>query len=130
MPTLQPNQYFLFVALQGVFGNLVTLNILYVEGAPNYASSITDTAITLTLGTTLGIQNLDWSQIAVLFNGDGPAIALASMLGLAGDRTINTGSPFTGGSSGGGQGEYVLKSFGGVFSRAKMGKRAGVSFTQ
>jgi hypothetical protein len=127
MPTLLPNQYFIFVALQGVFGNLVTLNIVYVEGAANYASSVTDTAITITLGTTLGVVNLDWAAIASLFNADGTVIFFGSMVGLTGDKTFNTGGIATGGSSGSGQGEYVLKSFGGVYSFAAQSQKYGLS---
>lgn len=107
---LPPGTDALFTASPGFFGNAIVIELVYVEGAPNLVITVAQDTITLTLGTTSGIQNLSWDAIAVLVNANADAAALVTMEGQTADQNIPSftvgGDPLQGGSAGLGLGQF------------------------
>lgn len=105
-----------FTAIQpGVFGNLIVIRIVYLEGGADLAIAVTNgTTITLTIGTTSAIPsipNISWDAMATIFNADSGASALATMTGPPDTppgkpNSDDEGDPLNGGSAGLGLGQY------------------------
>lgn len=106
---LPPDTDARFTAVPGVFGNLVVVSVVFVEGGGDLTITVDGTAITLTVGTTANIPNLTWEQIAALFNADAAASALAVMEGVAlAEIPISDSGPLRGGSDGEGLGQFFF----------------------
>lgn len=97
----------------GIFGDMLFLDLVGVEGAPDYSSAVSGQRITLTIGLTSGLTNIDWAAIATLFNADPTVNGLATMDGQPGDNTapeqLGPGA-FDGGSDGLGAGQFYAAS--------------------
>jgi hypothetical protein len=101
-----------FLYAPGIFGNLVSLPVVFLPAGPNYASSVANgTTITLTIGTTAGLTNIDWASIAALFNADSAVNGIATMVGQVGDFSVlpqySLGN-LPGGSAGMGAGQFYF----------------------
>ena len=95
-----------FTPEPGVFGDLLAVTIVYDEGGADLVITIADgTGITLTIGTTGGVANLQWDQIATMFNAD-PAGAIASMVGAAEKIVPFFSTVDNGGAAGLGLGQF------------------------
>jgi hypothetical protein len=89
-----------------VFGNLLAVTVAYGEGGADLVVTVAnDTGITLTLGTTGGVPNLSWDQVATAFNAD-PAGALAVMVGETNSGIPQSSEIDDGGSAGLGLGQF------------------------
>lgn len=99
-----------FTAVQpGVFGNLVFVGAVFVEGGPDLVISVSIGEITLTIGTTALTPNLTWAAIAALFNADAEASALAFMEGIdVAEIPVSFSGPLSGGTDGTGLGQYFF----------------------
>lgn len=98
------------ISALGPFGNLVTIELLDNPGGADLTITITGTSIVLSIGTTGGVPNLDWNDLAALINADAGASALIS---VTGSGTFGQDSPalgsvnvLTGGAYGLGPGQY------------------------
>lgn len=92
----------------GIFGDLVSIETLFVDGGPDFSVAVTGKHIVMTVGTTAGATNLAWDEIAADFNADPFASLLATMVGTPASNVISntTSGPFVGGSAGLGAGQF------------------------